>query len=53
MGGIMKYRDIETIISILSTTEGLGEEEFQKYKKLILDLVRLSGYYMEEKTREA
>ena len=47
----MKYRDIETIINILSTTEGLGEREFRKYKNLILDLVKLSGYYMDENKR--
>ena len=47
----MKYRDIETIINILATTEGLGEKEFRKYKNLILDLVKLSGYYMDENKR--
>ena len=52
MGGKMKeikYKDVKKIIDILAQSPELNDDEFRKYKGLVIRMCELSEKYMEGK----
>ena len=47
----MNYDDITKIINVLASDEDLSDDEFRRYKSLILKMCKYAEKYMEENSQ--
>ena len=47
----MNYNDITKIINVLASDEDLSDDEFRRYKSLILKMSKYAEKYMEENSQ--
>ena len=47
----MKYDDITKIINVLASDENLSDDEFRRYKSLILKMCKYAEKYLEDNSQ--
>ena len=47
----MKYDDITKIINVLASDDSVSDDEFRRYKSLILKMSKYAEKYMEENSQ--